>query len=62
MADPEMKTYTKADLEAMSPEAANTLMMLATKIEGTGVVRRADGSVKYDPDAVPGTYGEEHIT
>jgi len=63
MAD-EQKTreYTKEDLEKMTPAAVNNLMMIATEIKGTGVVRRADGSIKYDDDAKPGTYGEEFIT
>lgn len=58
----ETQTFTKEDLEAMTPEAANNLMMLATEIEGTGVVRKADGTIKYDSDARPGTYGEDNIT
>ena len=61
MSEQEMQ-YTKEELDAMSPEAANNLMMLASKIEGTGVVRQADGTIKYDSDAEPGTYGEENIT
>jgi len=56
------KSFTKEDLDAMTPEAANNLLMLATKIEGKGVVRRADGTIRYDSGAEPGTYGEEHIT
>jgi hypothetical protein len=54
----ETRTYTKEELEAMTPEAANNLMMIATKIEGTGIVRRADGSIKYDDPELKGTYSE----
>ena len=52
------RTYTKEELEAMPPEAAHNLMMLATKIEGTAVVRQADGSIKYDDESLKGTYEE----
>ncbi len=54
----ESHIYTKEELQAMSPEAAHNLMMLATKIEGHAVVRRADGSIKYDDPAFAGTYHE----
>lgn len=52
------RTYTKEELEAMPPEVAHNLMMLATKIEGHAVVRRQDGSIKYDNPALAGTYHE----
>lgn len=39
---------TKAELDAMSPEERHELFMRAVKIEGTALVRRADGSIKYD--------------
>ncbi len=58
----EGRKYTKADLDAMPPEQANNLMMLAAKIEGKGVVKRADGTVKYDDPALAGSYGEEQST
>jgi hypothetical protein len=28
------------------------------KIEGKAVVRRADGTIKYDDESLKGTYGE----
>ncbi len=60
--DQKTKTYTKEDLDAMPEEQRNNLMMLATKIEGVGVVKRADGSIKYDDPELEGSYGEEHLT
>ena len=52
-------TYSKEEFEALTPEAQNNVMMLATKIEGKGIVRRADGSIKYDDESLAGTYGEQ---
>lgn len=54
----ETRTYTKEELEAMPAEAATNLMMLATKIEGKAIVRRKDGSIKYDDKSLIGTYDE----
>lgn len=54
----EERTFTKEELDAMPAEAANNIMMLATKIEGTVVVRDKDGNIKYDNPALAGTYGE----
>ena len=55
-------TYSKDDLDAMPKEQVNNVMMLKPKIEGTGVVRRADGSIKYEDPSLAGTYGEENLT
>lgn len=52
-------TYTQEDLEKMSQEERDTVFMCKVKLEGKGVVRGADGEIKYDADAVPGEYGEE---
>jgi len=52
------KTYNQDELKAMSPEERNALFMIATKITGTAVVRRADNSVKYDNPDLKGTYNE----
>ena len=54
----ETHTYTKEELQAMPPDEANNLMMLATKIEGKAVVRCADGSIRYDDASLAGTYHE----
>jgi hypothetical protein len=40
----------------------NIVLPINAKIEGTAVIKRADGSVKYEDDSLEGTYGEEHIT
>ena len=51
-------TYDQDQLKAMSPEKRNALFMIATKITGTAVIRRADNSVKYDDPSLKGTYNE----
>lgn len=43
---------TQADLDAMPEPELKLLLGKAVKIKGTAVVRRADGSIKYD-DGVP---------
>lgn len=57
----EERTYTKEQLDAMPAVDRNNLMMLATKIRGRGVVRRADGTIKYDDEALKGTYDEDKM-
>ena len=54
-------TYTKEDVDAMTPAEFNNVFVGKVRIEGKGVVRGADGNIKYDDDAVPGNYGEDHI-
>jgi len=55
----EETTYSKEEFEALTPEAQNNIMMLGPKIEGKGIVRRADGSIKYDDESLAGTFGEQ---
>lgn len=52
------KTYTLEDLAAMPKDEAMATFLKAVKIEGSAVVRRADGSIKYDDPALAGTYKE----
>ena len=54
-------TLSQADLARMSPGDLNALLLRATKIEGTAVVRRADGSIKYDQPELAGSYGEQFL-
>lgn len=54
-------TLTKRQLDAMSREELATLILRAQKVEATAVVRRKDGSIKYDDPSKAGTYGEEHL-
>ncbi len=54
-------TYTKEEFEAMSTKSRNNVLMGKVKIKGKGVVRRADGSIKYDDESKIGTYGEENL-
>lgn len=54
-------TLTKDELDRMNPAELNALLLKAQKIEATAVVRRADGSIKYDQPELAGTYGEEHL-
>jgi hypothetical protein len=59
----EMKkvTLTKAEIEKMEPQEFADLIMRAHKVEAKAVVRRADGSIKYDNPELAGQYGEEHL-
>ena len=52
---------TKTDLDAMTPQELNTLLLKATKIHVTAVVRRRDGSIRYDDPTLAGTYGEASL-
>lgn len=54
-------TLTREKIEAMPKEQLSALLMAAHKVEATAVVRRADGSIKYDRPELAGTYGEEHL-
>lgn len=55
-------TLTKAQMDAMPPDDLTKLLLSAEKIEATAVVRRADGSIKYDDPTKAGTYGEQYLT
>ncbi len=55
------KTFTREQLENMPLEDVVKLVGEAgphVKIHMTAVVKRADGSVKYDAGAIPGDYNE----
>ena len=55
------KTFTREQMESMSVQDLVTLVGNAgagAKFHGSAIVKRADGSIKYDDDAVPGTYHE----
>ena len=55
------RTFTKEQLEGMSVEDLVALVGAAgtgAKYEGTGVVKRKDGSIRYAKEAVPGAYFE----
>ena len=58
-----MKTITlnKQQLDKMNPDELCDLLLKAHKVSATAVVRRADGSVKYDNPQLAGTYGEEFM-
>ncbi len=55
-------TLTRAEVERMGPEAFQRLILAGGKVRAKGVVRRADGSIKYDDPSKAGQYGEEHLT
>lgn len=55
------RTYTPEELAAMSRDDIARLLLRAVKIEATCVVRRADGSIKYDDPSLAGTYHEENL-
>lgn len=55
------KTFTKKQLEGMTVKDLIALVGVAgpgAKFAGTGVVRKKDGTIRYDEDAVPGEYFE----
>lgn len=53
------KTYSREQIMAMTPEEVEELLNRpGVEFHGKGVVRRPDGSIRYDADAVPGQYGE----
>lgn len=56
-----MAEYSLEDLKNMSREQRNDVLLKATKIEATVVVRDADGKLKYDDPALAGAYGEENL-
>lgn len=55
------RTYAPQELAAMSRDDLAQLFLRAVKIEATCVVRRADGSIKYDDPSLAGTYHEENL-
>ncbi len=54
------RTITMDELAAM-PEAEQRAILKhpAVKMKGTAVVRKADGTIRYDEDAEPGKYHEK---
>ncbi len=55
------KTFTRKQLEEMSLDDLIALVGEAgpdAKFHGTGVVRKSDGTIRYDDSAVPGDYHE----
>ena len=54
----EARTYTKEQFEALTPPERHTILLKNVIIKGKGVIRRADGSIKYDDVALKGTYDE----
>lgn len=54
-------TYSRKQLLKMSVVDIANLMVEAgpnAVFHGTAVVRKADGTIRYDQDAVPGEFGE----
>lgn len=55
------QTFTRDQLKNMTAEQLVALVGEAgpnAKFKGKGVIKRADGSIKYDKLSVPGEYGE----
>jgi hypothetical protein len=55
------KTFTREQLLAMSPDDLAKLVGEAganVQFKGKAVVRKADGTIRYDANAVPGEFGE----
>jgi hypothetical protein len=58
------KTFTREQLSKMSVEDLVKLIGEAgpnAKFTGTAVVKRADGSIKYDDESKKGEFGEESV-
>ena len=55
------KVYNLDDLRKMSIDQVHLLMSKACKIEGTAVVRKSDGSIKYDDSSLKGSYNEPTV-
>lgn len=56
-----LRTFTRKDLEKMDLDDLVRLVGEAgpsAKLRGKGIVKRADGSIKYAPEAIPGNFGE----
>lgn len=54
-------TLTPEQIAKMDREEFSRLILRATKIEATCVVRRADGSIRYDKPELAGTYHEDNL-
>lgn len=55
------RVFTKEQLKLMSVDDLVALVGEAgpgAKFHGTGIVRKANGDVRYDPQATPGEYHE----
>jgi len=55
------KVFTREQLENMTIDQLVSLvgeLGPGAKLHGTGIVKRADGSIKYAPEAVPGEFHE----
>lgn len=61
MPDQTRITLTPQQIDQMSKDEFTNLLLKATKIEATFVVRRRDGSIKYDDPALAGTFHEENL-
>ena len=57
----EETTYTKEEFLALPAKSQNNVLMQKPTIKGRGVVRRADGSIKYDDESLKGTYDEGEV-
>lgn len=54
--------FTREQLDALTPEEREIIMKMIRaggKVSGTAVVKRADGTVKYDDEILKGSYGED---
>jgi hypothetical protein len=53
-----MLVYELDELRKMDKKVVAELMAKAARIEGTALVRKADGSIKYDDPSLKGSYHE----
>ncbi len=52
-------TYTQDEFKALPPTKRHEVLAGKPVLKGTVVIRRADGSIKYDDDSLKGTYNED---
>lgn len=57
----DVRVISKDEFEAMTPAQQNQILLKHVKIRGVGVVRDAQGNIKYGPKAQPGDFGEDTL-
>lgn len=55
----EARTYNKDEFEALPERERENILLGKPIMKGKGVIRRADGSIKYDNESLKGNYDEE---
>lgn len=53
--------YTLEELDRMTPEQRNDILMRAVKVEATVIVHDRHGRPKYDDPKLAGSYNEDKL-